>query len=1241
MHKLLMFLIVIACSLSVSAVERRLDLRAQPTAGRTKLATPEDLGVLRRTNLAAGLTTLPELNVGDRLEVTLFDDVELTVVLAERLESPLAGESFLATVDGYDGLKNACVLQTAEGLQIDVQDTKNGRVYTVVSSASGTIVREIDPGAGTVEPCEPLVPELDGEVEIDAPKGRLVLAAAAEQSSTLVDVLVAYDANAAAWVRTNGGGLEAFAQMAVAKMNTAMANNALDANFRFRLVGTTEAAVQANDVHDALTALHDNQTGWDAIKAKREEVGADIVTTLIDTGSAYGTTGVGWSLSDASRIASFANSAYNVCAIRAVAQGHTMTHEVGHNMGAGHATAVDPAQISPGPQLYGYSAGYYFTANGTAYHTIMAYNFDGYGNNYTAAPLFSSPNRKWDGIAAGDETHDNEKTLRNTYAAASNWRAQKIAMSYDVFFSPETETLFTDSVTVTLTPGKAGLPIRYTTDGSTPTLSSKLYSSSFVLKATTTVKAATVTDGKLGPVFEARYLKSDLGTALNAPELNWTTGADYPWSTQTANTTDGFAAQSCPDFVGNYGCRKTSWLKTAVTGPADLSFRYQKRMYSSAFRVYSDNREIWSDTVGGSTISNGSDWNVAMIPIPVGTHEIKFSFEQGGGYYGGFNGIVLDDIGLDKLSCPPTISPTTTDAQSTAMTFRGEMTVTLTPPEGYSGTIYYTIDGSDPTGSLATLYTGPFKITKSVLVKAIFVTPGREASPLVKGYFLERHPVEPGEWTTDVEGAKTAAAKNGKLIAVLCANQAGCGWTQRFTPFSESPEFLLWAAANGVYLITSDTYGHVDTDAADAYFWKLWNAGSVGYPSIAFAKPSAPDVCVATGTARNSPSYTVAGVPFTDTVESLIKGFAAAMGVSSVPSAPTISPDQDYVDKLPMTVTLTNPNGSGTIYYTLDGTNPATSATRKAYSGAITVSDKTAVLTAIVRDSAGVYSVPLVRRFALYSDYVNGYFGTSDIVWTKTGTVGWQEHNLDGIKTALRTGGYLNEMTYTSTLSAKITGKGKFRFSYRFCNWNASNTMQYRVNGTVKKSIARFVGTDYVIETVELDLDGATTVDWTYDVKQWSADYTSGYSSGGKSAWCGLWLYDVAWLPEKKETTTTTPVPVPYAWIAARFPSAGEATYETLMKADSDGDGYTNWEEYLCGTDPNVAAQTTDGVPRCTIRIVNGRPEVTHNVVLPDGAKALGWTVTKFGSTDLKTWQTVRDGSEDDYRFFKVKVSQQ
>ncbi|MBO4607373.1 MAG: chitobiase/beta-hexosaminidase C-terminal domain-containing protein, partial [Prevotella sp.] len=72
-------------------------------------------------------------------------------------------------------------------------------------------------------------------------------------------------------------------------------------------------------------------------------------------------------------------------------------------------------------------------------------------------------------------------------------------------------TPFTESTTVTITPGVAGDKIYYTTDGTTPTAKSKLYASPFTLTETTTVKAVEMdSKGKLGNVVEKIFVKEEI-----------------------------------------------------------------------------------------------------------------------------------------------------------------------------------------------------------------------------------------------------------------------------------------------------------------------------------------------------------------------------------------------------------------------------------------------------------------------------------------------------------------------------------------------------------------------------------------------------------------------------------------------------------------------------------------------------------------------------------------------------------
>ena len=422
MKKLLV--VLIGC-LSASAVWGRsfsIDLcqKVEVPAVAAPSSEADDSGCLRRVVLDAGSANVGRVTVGDEITFKLFADVSFTLTLKKRLPSALGGSVFLAEASGREGLKTAIVLDAGTGLSVDILDHLNMKVYKVISSETGVTVQEMESKGGKCG-CDAVCPAKPGETSsgnlLNAKKN--VAAMSAGSGEVTVDILVAYEKNASLWAASNGGGTTAFALMAVAKMNEVLVNSALDQYFHFRLVGVMEVAATSADFVSVLTSLTDGIGEWSSIKAKRDEVGADIVTVLIDTGSIYGVTGLGWSL-DADNFAMFSESPYNVCSIRSVNQSYTMMHEVGHNMGCGHN---DVYAADPGPQLYPYSSGYYFSAGGEKYHTVMAYGSEGPGGR--EVPYFSSPSCFYEGVAVGDATHDNRLTLINSYLTVSNWRAAK------------------------------------------------------------------------------------------------------------------------------------------------------------------------------------------------------------------------------------------------------------------------------------------------------------------------------------------------------------------------------------------------------------------------------------------------------------------------------------------------------------------------------------------------------------------------------------------------------------------------------------------------------------------------------------------------------------------------------------------------------------------------------------------------------------------------------------------------
>ena len=264
------------------------------------------------------------------------------------------------------------------------------------------------------------------------------------QAITHVDVLVAYDTSAAQWISNASLGQQTFAEGQIAKANKVLQNSGLGDVFDFRLVGIHSGAFTYKDMVTTLKeAVASTEQSWTALRSDRDKAGADMVMILVNTGKSSGQMGnsngmepyVGPSLerkygldfSGAEEwLKWFAESAYGIVDVAAANDGYTFVHEMGHIMGAGHADIIS---VAPGPQLYDYSRAVMAQGSDNNYYsTVMGYNVTGYSGSpyYTVLPYFSSPNVKNPdtGDALGDATHDNVRTLRNTYAKVAAFRAE-------------------------------------------------------------------------------------------------------------------------------------------------------------------------------------------------------------------------------------------------------------------------------------------------------------------------------------------------------------------------------------------------------------------------------------------------------------------------------------------------------------------------------------------------------------------------------------------------------------------------------------------------------------------------------------------------------------------------------------------------------------------------------------------------------------------------------------------------
>ena len=921
--------------------------RADRSAKSPKAAASAADGAVRSFKLGAGSADVGEVAIGDELEFRLFDDVTLSLSLREKTPTSPGADAFLADVSGLGGASSAVVLRTADGLTLDVQDVGGERVYKVLSTPGGVTVREVARSrGGSCGCCAELErgcasSESSGEASPDAVSRDR---AAAEQGDTTVDILVAYDLNAAAWAEANGGGLTNFALVAVQKMNLALANTGLDESFRFRLVGICRIGVSSSDPIDALWALDRGDEGWRDVKTAREAVGADMFTVLIDTGVASGTTGVAWYLRTKSAIASFGADAYNVCAIRSVAQSHTMTHECGHCLGAGHARNQE---TEPGPQFYDYSSAWYFRAGDRTYSTIMAYSDENPdGVPAVEVPYFSSPCHFYEGVAVGDEMNDNTRTIAENFRYAVNWRAQKVPMSYDITFEPASGTVFDGSLQVTIKPGKTGAEVRYTLDGSDPAPSSPLYTGPVEIDRTATFRAATSAGGVCSFPYEATYCaRADYDFAFGPSASPWraASGDGSACEVQTTNSTDGAAV--CATVAQGESCS----LSTVVSGPATVAW---KRMASGS-PVF----ELLCDAEALVVEEGAADgWTGQYAEVPEGEHEVEFRLAAGDGGASHW----LDDFRVYKAR-RPVFLPAGDD--SGEVDFSGEITVAMAA-EDEGAAIYFTLDGSDPCGDGATLYTGPFALVESTVVKAVAVHPEKGASPVAEMLYAERHVPSAGEWTLWGEGAWAAVAKSGRMIAELRWTCPDGEWSSELEKVVTNEQFTTWAAANGVYLL-ADSWGDRVGASGSRFHDLYWQTELyeemkhyVHYPTFVFVSASDPAACLGAMLARDDRRHTVNGLYYRDTPESLIECFSSFLCEARPLGAPLMETAGSS------SVALSNTNATGTIYYTLDGSVP-TRENGIPYAGAFKVPKSGVLIKAVVWPDGddAVSGVPLVTEW--------------------------------------------------------------------------------------------------------------------------------------------------------------------------------------------------------------------------------------------------------------------------------------
>jgi hypothetical protein len=245
-------------------------------------------------------------------------------------------------------------------------------------------------------------------------------------------------------------------------------------------------------------------------------------------------------------------------------------------------------------------------------------------------------------------------------------------------FTPASGTSFPSTLSVSLADTTPAAAIYYTTDGSTPTTASQLYSAPFTISATTTVHAIATASG---------YTQSAMGSA------------SYTYSpTQPVTQT--------PTFTPASG---TSFPSTLSVSIADAT--------PSASIYY---------TTDGSTPTTASQLYSAPFTISATTtvHAIAIA-----------SGYTQSPMGSASYTYSPTQSITQTPSFSPAggtFTSAQQVTISDTTP---GAVIYYTTNGTTPTTGSA-VYSSAITVSASSTLEALAIAPGYTQSPVATAAFV-------------------------------------------------------------------------------------------------------------------------------------------------------------------------------------------------------------------------------------------------------------------------------------------------------------------------------------------------------------------------------------------------------------------------------------------------------------------------------------------------------------------------
>jgi len=534
---------------------------------------------------------------------------------------------------------------------------------------------------------------------------------------------------------------------------------------------------------------------------------------------------------------------------------------------------------------------------------------------------------------------------------------------------------YTSTQSVSITSYTPNATIYYTTDGSTPTTASHLYTGPVSVSASMTLTAIATAPNHSSswPTAAAYTISSSTPIATAAPILSLpagtysavqtvsigspTAGAVIYYTTNGSAPTTSSAVYSGPLTVSSNQTLSAMALASGDSNSTVTSAAYAfvnpaatPALSLAAGKYGSVQTLTITDSTAGSAIhftTNGSTPTASSAlynaPISVGTSE---TVQAAAIAPGGSLGLVASAAyTITGVTVAPVISPA-------AGTYFGAQTVSIADATP-NAVIYYTVNGKTPNSS-STLYSGPFAIASNSTIQAVATASGfSSSSPASSTYiFPAATPVispAPGTFltvqsvtiTSSTPGASIYYTTNGALPTTGSIKYSGpitVSANETIEAISALTGMNNSSAASSAYVITLPAPAPTFSPVAGTYL----KAETV---SISCSTKSTVIYYTTDGTTPTTASL-VYSAPLSVGSNETISAIALAPGGSNSPAAsavytitlpaatPAFSPAAGKYTTV-QSVTLSDSTAGAAIYYTTDGSTPNTSS--NLYTGPISV----------------------------------------------------------------------------------------------------------------------------------------------------------------------------------------------------------------------------------------------------------------------------------------------------------------